>query len=137
MESDYKGRSDSQHHVEIEPVLGISLSLQPAPTLAQRIKKNDQEHRQAEKSQFHSNGAAWLQRHVLGRKWPLGRVHRVVIEAVDREGNDQCDQQKVTGNDPAPVPALVIRRRHHRSCGSSMRAHFSATFSSVLTENRL
>jgi hypothetical protein len=56
---------------------------------------------------------------------------------MNAQGDDQGEEKQVARDDATAVASLAILCGDNGSCDSSVSAHFSATFSSVLTENLL
>src|SRR5215467_8904881 len=137
MECDDKRLVDAEDDVVIEPVPRVAFLHQPAPVLTQRVKEDDQEHEHAQPSQLDADEATGAQGCVLGRERAVRRTQRVVIKTVDRQCKDQGRKKKVSSYHAGTMPALAILNWRNRSCDRSVSAHFSATFSSVLTENLL
>src|SRR6266853_1063434 len=82
VQSDYHRRGGAQDDVKIQPVPGNSLPAEPAPFLGQGVEINQEKQEHPQHTQVYANGAAGTQQSVLGRKRPLARTERVVVESV-------------------------------------------------------
>src|SRR5581483_8729680 len=125
--------------MNVEPMARISLLREPGPALADGIKKNRQEHKEAQHAELHTDSAAGPEQYVFRGEGPLCCIQRVVIKSVRRQGEKQRDGGPIQHDQPDLVPSRLSCGRHDRSGGNcGICAYgFCAMTSSVLTENSL
>src|SRR5271157_2833579 len=99
MERNHERRPETKQHVEIEPVLGASLASEPCPSFAQRIKEDDQKHRQPEEPHLETQGATRLEKGVFDGERSVRLRKRVVVEAVNGNRHGQGYGDYVCGHE--------------------------------------
>src|SRR6266478_1884048 len=104
VQGDYQRRRRAHNDMEIQPVPGISLPAEPAPFLAQRVEINQEKEEHPQHAQVYANGAAWTQQGVLGRKRPLARTQRIVVESVYGESGDEGHARNPAGCHALAMP---------------------------------